>query len=90
MGVNIVYGVILVISCVFCALIVIDRALFSQKLRQIESGMTGKEIQDQTGLMIKILKIEGSAYYAMVSSKLTIFKMRLVFINGRLISKQRF
>ena len=86
---EIVLLIILILSCIFCMLIVIDKALFVQKTRNILMGMTGKEIQDNFNLKIYFLSIEGDTYYALIRSKLTIFKMRLVFVNGKLLAKQR-
>lgn len=87
-GVEITLTVILIISCGFCALVIVDRALFSQKIKQIETGMTGKQIQDKLGFEIHFLEINGTNYTAIIQSKLTIFKMKLVFVNGKLVSKQ--
>lgn len=89
-SIEIFLSIVLAISCIFSTLIVIDKAIFVQKTKNIRIGMTGKEVQDETGLKIRFLKIEGNSYYALVQSKLTVFKLRLVFVDGQLLSKQGF
>lgn len=91
MWVEIIFSIISILSLIFCTVIIIDRTIFTQKMHSIETGMTGKEIQEATGLKIRVTKIEnrGTIYYAKVHSFLTLFKYRLAFCNGKLVSKQR-
>lgn len=86
---EIVFSIISILSLIFCTAVMIDMTLFNSKIRDVRTGMTGKEIQRQTNLKLKILKVDGNVYYAQIISTLTMFKYRLVFCNGRLISKQR-
>ena len=51
--------------------------------------MTGKEIEEQENFRIQILDVKGSTYTARVFSKLTIFKCKLFFQDGKLMSKQK-
>lgn len=89
MGLEITFSIISVLSLIICLAIMIDRTLFMSKIRDVRSGMTGKQIQNLTGLKIKVIKVDGTVYYAIVSSYMTIFRYRLVFCNGKLINKQR-
>lgn len=86
---EIIFAILSVLSLVFCVAVMIDMTIFNSKIRDVKSGMTGKEIQRITNLKLKILKIDGNVYYAQIISTLTMFKYRLVFCNGKLISKQR-
>lgn len=87
---EIFFSIVSILSLIFCILVIVDMTLFSHKIRIITTGMTGKEIQVSTGLKLKILKIEpGNVYYARINSHLNFFRYRLVFYNGKLISKQK-
>lgn len=86
---EIVFGIISVLALVFCIIIVLDRALFMYKIKKIKNGMTGRQIENETNLRLRIFKIEGNSYNAQVISMLTIFKYRLTFFEGKLISKVR-
>lgn len=86
---EIFFSILAVLSLIFCSVIIIDRTIFDKRIRDIENGMTGKEVEKVTGRKLQIIKIEKDTYYARLTSILTIFKYRLVFFNGRLISKQR-
>ena len=86
---EIFFSIVAVLSLVFCSVIIIDKTIFDKRIRDIENGMTGKEVEKVTGRKLQIIKIEKDTYYARLTSILTIFKYRLVFFNGRLISKQR-
>lgn len=86
---ELVFSILAVASLIFCSVVIIDKTIFDKRLRDVESGMTGYEVERKTGKCLEILKIEGGTYYARVSSILKIFHYRLVFFNGRLISKQR-
>lgn len=83
------FSILAIASLIFCSVIIIDKTIFDKRLRDVESGMTGKEVEQKTGRKLEILKIESGSYYARISSILRIFHYRLVFLNGRLISKQR-
>lgn len=89
MDIEIIFAIISVLSLLFCAAVIIDRAIFSQKVADIMTGMTGREIQDATKLKVEITEVKGNVFYARVRSTLSIFRYRLAFCNGRLISKQR-
>lgn len=89
MWVEIFFAVVSVLSLVFCTAVIIDKAIFTQKVRDIMTGMTGRQIQELTGLKLQITKVSGNVFYARVSSGLSVFKYRLAFCNGKLISKQR-
>ena len=86
---EIFFSIVAVLSLIFCSVIIIDRTIFDKRIRDIENGMTGKEVEKVTGRKLQIIKLEKDTYYARLTSILTIFKYRLVFFNGRLISKQR-
>ena len=86
---EIFFSIVAVLSLIFCSVIIIDKTIFDKRIRDIENGMTGKEVEKVTGRKLQIIKIEKDTYYARLTSILTIFKYRLVFFNGRLISKQR-
>lgn len=86
---EIFFSIVSILSLIFCILVIVDMTIFSSKMRNVSSGMTGKEIQDATGLKLKILKIESGVYYARIVSSLSFFHYRLVFCNGKLISKQK-
>lgn len=86
---EIFFSIVAVLSLIFCSVIIIDKTIFDKRIRDIENGMTGKEVEKVTGRKLQIIKIERDTYYARLTSILTIFKYRLVFFNGRLISKQR-
>ena len=89
MIIELVFSIISILSLVFCILVMTDMIIFLQKVKEIKTGMTGKEIQRITGLKLKIIRIESNVYYAQIISHFTMFKYRLVFCNGKLISKQR-
>ena len=59
------------------------------KVNSIITGMTGRQIEKITGLKVYILDVSdgGKTYYATIRSRLTIFKYRLVFFEGKLLSK---
>ena len=85
---EIAFGIISAIALVVCIVIIVDKAIFKRKVRLIEIGNTGAEIKENTKLRFIIKKvIANGSYEAEVYSKLTIFKMRLIFSNGHLISK---
>ena len=48
-----------------------------------------EEIEEQENFRIQILDVKGSTYTARVFSKLTIFKCKLFFQDGKLMSKQK-
>lgn len=89
MGIEIVFSILSILSLIFCITVMVDMTVFNQKVKEIRKGMTGKQIQNLTGLKLKILKVEANVYYAQVTSVLTMFRYRLVFCNGKLINKQR-
>ena len=89
MFVEIIFSIISILSLIFCILVIVDSTIFSQKIKEVRTGMTGKQVQEATNMKIRILKVEGNVYYARLSSYLTMFRYRLVFCNGRLLSKQR-
>lgn len=86
---EIFFSIIAVLSLIFCSVVVIDKTIFDKRIKDIETGMTGKEVEKVTGRKLEILKLEKDTYYARLTSILTIFRYRLVFFNGRLISKHR-
>lgn len=87
---EIFFSIITVLSLVFCIGIIIDKTIFDMQTRNIETGMTGKEIEAVSKCKVYVISIKNNnTYYARIQSKLTIFKYRLVFFNGRLISKQK-
>lgn len=86
---EIFFSIVAVLSLLFCSVIIVDKTLFDRKIHYIESGMTGKEVEKVCGRKLEVLKVEKDTYYARLTSYLTIFHYRLVFFNGRLISKQR-
>ena len=86
---EIFFSIVAVLSLLFCSVVIIDRTIFEKKIKDIQTGMTGKEVEEVTGRKLQILKVERTTYYARLTSALTIFRYRLVFFNGRLISKTR-
>lgn len=86
---EIFFSIVSLASLVFCTLIIVDRVVFMQALKMVSVGMTGQEIQEISGLKVMILRVSGNTYYGRVQSKLSIFKYRLVFLNGKLVSKVR-
>lgn len=89
---EIFFGVLSLLALVFCILIIVDRTLFIKKVKSIRTGWTGQDIQNETGLKLKITNIvnKGTASYeAKVFSLLTLFSYTLIFNNGRLIGKIR-
>lgn len=86
---EIIFSIIAVLSLIFCVVIIVDRTIFLRKLKEVEVGMTGKQVEEAAGYPLQIVSIEGTSYQAVVKSFLTIFKYRLVFYNGRLVTKQR-
>jgi len=84
-----IFGALSLLALIFCATIIIDRTIFTQRVKKIIVGKTGKEIQEETGLTVTILKVDGKKFYASVKSILGIFSYTLVFYNGTLISKNR-
>lgn len=86
---EIFFSIVAILSLLFCSVVIIDRTIFDKKIREIETGMTGKDVERVTGRKLQIIKIEKNAYYARLTSTLTIFKYRLVFYNGTLVSKTR-
>lgn len=86
---EIFFSILAVLSLIFCAFIVIDKTVFDRKLKRLKIGMTGKEIEEQENFRIQILDVKGLTYTARVFSKLTIFKCKLFFQDGKLMSKQK-
>ena len=86
---EILFSILAVGALIFCVVMIVDKTVFDKKIKEIGLGLTGKEIQDMTGKKLKIVKVEGNSYQAIVMSTLTIFKYRLVFFEGKLISKQK-
>lgn len=86
---EVIFSIIAVLSLVFCVVIIVDRTIFTRKIKEIEVGMTGKEVEEAAGYPLQIVSIEGTSYQAVVRSFLTIFKYRLIFYNGKLVTKQR-
>ena len=89
MWIEIIFSIFSIASLLFFTLVVIDRVIFENKLKTVAEGMTGAQIQESSGLKLEILKVSGNTYYARIQSRLTIFKCRLIFLNGKLVSKQR-
>lgn len=81
------FGIVSILSMLFAAVVLVDKTIFTYHIRQATRGMTGKQIQEITGLKLKIYKVDGKTYYALVHSTLTMFKYRLVFYEGKLLSK---
>lgn len=86
---EIFFSIAAVASLVFCSVMIVDRTIFKKRLADTPLGLTGKEIQERTGFQFEILSVNGNSYAVRVKSKLTIFKCKLVFVNGKLISKQQ-
>jgi hypothetical protein len=86
---EIFFSIVAILSLVFCTLVIIDKTIFDSKIREIDNGMTGKEVQNVSGKKLEIIKIDGNTYYARIKSSMKFYRYRLVFFNGRLISKQR-
>ena len=86
---EIFFSILAVLSLTFCTFIVVDKTVFDRKLKRLKIGMTGKEIEEQENFRIQILDVKGSTYTARVFSKLTIFKCKLFFQDGKLMSKQK-
>lgn len=86
---EIFFSILTVLALIFCVCIIIDRTIFDRRIKSIKTGMTGKEVEKASGYKIQVLSIDKNTYYARVQSTLTIFKYRLVFFNGKLISKQK-
>lgn len=86
---EIFFSIVSILSLAFCTLVIIDRIVFMQSMKAIDRGMTGKEIQEMSGLKIEIVKVSGNTYYGIVKSKMTIFKYKLMFLDGKLVSKVR-
>lgn len=86
---EIFFGILAMLSIIICTLIIVDKTLFEKKINSIDVGMTGREIQENTGLRLRIIKVDGNTYYARVISVSTIFKYRFAFYDGKLVNKQR-
>lgn len=86
---EIFFAIIAMLALGFCIIVIIDRAIFNYKVNTIITGMTGRQIENLTGLKVYILDVSdgGKTYYATIRSKLTIFRYRLVFFEGKLLSK---
>lgn len=86
---EIFFCILAVLSLIFCSVVVVDKTIFDLNMRKIDPGMTGKEIERETGRKVTIVSIEKDRFYARIVSPLTLFRYRLIFINGKLVSKQR-
>ena len=86
---DVVFTIFFMLCLIIFIILIIDNVIFRSKTSMIETGMTGKEIQERTGLKVIIVSVQGNVYYARIQSKLTLFSYRLAFSNGRLVSKQR-
>lgn len=89
MWVEVFFAIVSILSLLFCSAVIIDKTVFTQKVREISAGMTGREIQNITGLKVKITEVKGNVFYARINSTLSLFRYRLAFCNGKLVSKQR-
>lgn len=78
-----------IIAVLFCAVVITDKIIFDKKLARIESGMTGKQVQQAANIKLKIIRIEQNMYYARISSPFSIFKYQLIFRDGKLLQKHR-
>ena len=78
-----------IIAVLFCAVVITDKIIFDKKLARIESGMTGKQVQQSANIKLKIIRIEQNMYYARISSPFSIFKYQLIFRDGKLLQKHR-
>lgn len=86
---EIFFTIIAIASLVFCVFVVVDKVIFDRVIKDIPTGSTGKDIQARTNHKLRIVKIEKESYQAIITSRLTLFKYRLIFFKGKLISKQK-
>lgn len=86
---EIFFSIISIIALVFCTVVIIDKAVFTRQVQAMSLGMTGREAQEASGLVLRIQEIEGSSYRAIVVSKTTLFKYTLYFQNAKLTSIMR-
>lgn len=86
---EIIFTILAVLSLLFLVAVVVDKTIFDRRLKDAKKGMTGKEVQKNTGFKMKVIQIEGNQYTAEVRSFITLFKCKLIFVNGRLIIKQK-
>ena len=86
---DIFLSIIAIIGACLAILLVIDKAVFTSRLKYVKVGMTGREIQDM-GFKLYITEIsdkENGIYYAVICSRSTIFKKELSFSKGKLRRK---
>jgi hypothetical protein len=79
------FSILAALAIIFAAVVIFDRVFFKKKTKSVRVGMTGMEIQELTGLKLKIKEIKpGGQYSAEVRSLLKFFKIRYNFEKGRL------
>ena len=54
---EIFFSIVAVLSLIFCSVIIIDKTIFDKRIRDIENGMTGKEVEKVTGR--KFITVKG-------------------------------
>lgn len=86
---EILVTVLAILSLIFATFVIIEKIIFDRKIHSTDIGMTGRDVEDCTGLKLHVLKVDGATYYAHIYSKFKLFKYRFVFLNGKLLSKQR-
>lgn len=86
---EVIFTILAVLSMLFFIMIVVDKTIFDRRLKDAKKGMTGKEIQNKTGFTMRVIQAEGNQYTAEVRSFITLFKCKLIFVDGRLLTKQK-
>ena len=87
---EIFFGVLTAVSLLVCIVLVIDATIFRYTTKEIHIGMTGEEVQETLGRKIRVVKVSGkNSYIAIATSRTTLFKCRLIFVDGKLMNKSR-
>ena len=66
---EILVTVLAILSLIFATFVIIEKIIFDRKIHSTDIGMTGRDVEDCTGLKLHILKVDGATYYAHIYSK---------------------
>lgn len=83
-----IIAAVLIISAT--TLIIIDKVDITKKFNEVEPGMTGKAIQDQTHRKLQIVNVNrDGSYEAVLRSRFRLYKFKLYFKNGKYERRER-
>lgn len=87
----IILAVALTILIVVLTIVIMEKIFFSRRMKRIQPGMTGKDIEHVTGYKLRVMDVDPmkNTFTARVRSPLRLFSYNLYFRNGRYSRRER-